>query len=233
MSREVRRVPLDWKHPTEHNPYWYPQSLPFMGNLRPPSRLRGQTDRFIGLNKGYPAALADWESELADLRERKGFGWTWGVEYHLTGYQGREDSEPVCHPYFTYDENGDSQAVTVRDEDHLFVLLLAAKTEERPMAYQYMPVWDVPEESLGWCLYETVSEGTPTTPVFATAAELIDHLATVGQDYEQVPMRRAAAETLVTQGGSFGSFVVTAGQMFNSSDDADLLADALHPEATS
>jgi hypothetical protein len=25
MGREIRRVPVDWKHPTESNPYWRKQ----------------------------------------------------------------------------------------------------------------------------------------------------------------------------------------------------------------
>ncbi len=37
-----------------------------------------------------------------------------------------------------------------------------------------------PPEGEGWQVWETVSEGSPVTPVFATAEALIDHLVNVG-----------------------------------------------------
>ena len=93
----------------------------------------------------------------------------------------------------------------------------------RPVAEDYMPDFDVPEGDLGWCLYETVSEGTPVTPVFGTAEALIDRLATVGQDHDRQPMRRAAAEALVRAGHSFGSFLIVGGQMLRGDADADVI----------
>jgi hypothetical protein len=228
MSREVRRVPLEWKHPTEYNPYWLSQSRPFLGKVRPPSRLHDPRERFVGLCGDYPAAYEGWETELREMKAREGHGWTFAVEYHLTGYKGRNDDEPTSHPYYTYGPDGETEIETVvRDEDHLYELEVAKVEAEKPDPADYMPVFGVPEAELGWCLYETVSEGTPTTPVFATAEELIEHLATVGQDYEQVPMRRAAAEALVGQGHSFGSMVAVGGRLYNSSDDADLIGPAL------
>ncbi len=86
-----------------------------------------------------------------------------------------------------------------------------------------MPDFDTPESELGWALYETVSEGTPCTPVFATADELIEHLSIIGQDWDQVPMRRTAAEALVRGGGSVGSMLVAGGTLYKSDMDADLI----------
>lgn len=233
MSREVRRVPLDWKHPTEHNPYWVEQQYTIDFNTyqrvrRPASRLHAETERFIGLLDNYPSRLAEWEDELREMKAREGHGWTFAVEYHLTGYQGREDAEPVVHPWYGYTEDGMTETSTpVRDESHLYQLAVAQVESEKPDPADYMPVWSVPADELGWCLYQTVSEGAPVTPVFATAEELIEHLATVGQDWDQTPMRRAAAEALVRSGGSLGSFVTVGGTFYNSSDDADRVADAL------
>jgi hypothetical protein len=42
-----------------------------------------------------------------------------------------------------------------------------------------------PPEGEGWQVWETVSEGSPITPVFPTADALIDHLATVGTTWDQ------------------------------------------------
>ena len=41
----------------------------------------------------------------------------------------------------------------------------------RPEARHYMPEWP-PEQRTHWCMYETTSEGTPISPVFATPQEL-------------------------------------------------------------
>lgn len=48
----------------------------------------------------------------------------------------------------------------------------------------YRPDW--PEETMTWFqIYETVSEGTPVTPPFATKAELIDYLVDNGDFWDQ------------------------------------------------
>lgn len=51
----------------------------------------------------------------------------------------------------------------------------------------------------GWQLWEMVSEGSPITPVFATADELIDHLVNVGAWDKK--WSRAAAEDFVRGSG--------------------------------
>jgi hypothetical protein len=182
----------------------------------------------VGLCDDYPGAVARWGEELRELEQREGRGWTFIVEYHLTGYQGRDDATPVVHPWYSYAADGETEVSTpVRDEDHLHELAVAQKQAEKPDPADYMPVFDVPEPELGWCLYETVSEGTPVTPVFATAEDLIDHLATVGQDHDQQPMRRASAETIVSTGGTIASMVVMGGTLYRSDVDADVLSERL------
>lgn len=175
MSREVRRIPIDWQHPTEPNRH--------TGKLEP-----------VGLCGDLPAALARWEDEGRDIANRTGFEWEWALKTDLKDY----DSEDDLHAYVT-----------------------AQHVVNRPRRGDYMPVW--PEGvTLGWCLYETISEGTPVTPVFATAGDLVDHLTTVG-DWNG-PYRRKAAEQLVNDGCSFGTLFVTGGKLFNSAQDADVLA---------
>lgn len=220
MSRDVRRVPLDYKHPTEFNPYWREHERSFSGPPHPLSRLRARRERFVGLMDGYAESLAEWEQKKADLANREGHSWKFGIEYHLTGFQAREGSEPKVRPFYLF-EGDNEEEVTVRDEDHLHELMTTQHEHEKPNPEHYMPVFDVPESDLGWVLYETVSEGTPVTPIFKTAEELVDHLATVGQDWDQVPMRRASAEAIVGQGGTIGSFIGMNGQLFDSTKDAD------------
>lgn len=223
MGREVRRVPLDYKHPTEPNPYWYEQQLRRRGRGAPEPRLHAPDERFVGLCDDYLGAVKDWEDDIRkraeSLATRSGPHWEFNVEYHLTGYSNGRD-ELTVRPLYVNDED----SVTVRDEDHLHELLSAEKPDEKPDPADYTPVWDVPEEELGWCLYETVSEGTPVTPVFATAEELIEHLATVGQDWDQIPLRRESAEAIVGRGGTMGSAVAINGKVYDATKDADILA---------
>lgn len=77
----------------------------------------------------------------------------------------------------------------------------------------YRPDW-TEAEATGWCLYETVSEGTPVTPVFANAEGLIAYLAERGDFWAQrsgqggMGMERARA--FVESGGWAPSFVMSA-----------------------
>lgn len=224
MSREVRRVPLDYKHPTEFNPYWMEQKLARIRRGASEPIMHAPDKRFVGLYDDYPGAVKGWEAELAkraeSLATRSGHTWDFNVEYHLTGFRNGGVENPRIRPFYVDDET----PIDVRDEDHLHELLSAETPDEQPNPEDYMPVFDVPEEELGWCLYETVSEGTPVTPIFATAEELIEHLVTEGTDWGHEPMRRASAEAIVRQGGTFGSAVAINGKVYDSTRDADILA---------
>jgi hypothetical protein len=63
----------------------------------------------------------------------------------------------------------------------------------------YRPEWS-DEEATWWQVYETVTEGTPITPPFATAAELVEYLSTQKDFLGQGPRSRAAAEAFVNSG---------------------------------
>jgi hypothetical protein len=80
-----------------------------------------------------------------------------------------------------------------------------------------------PPKGDGWQLWETIGEGSPVTPVFATAEELVDYLATVGEPgSSDGPYRREAAEALVAAGSTVGSFMQAAdGKQFDAARDAD------------
>src|SRR5690606_35934427 len=54
----------------------------------------------------------------------------------------------------------------------------------RPDPDDYMPVWPE-EECKGWCVYETVSLGTPVTPVFEKPEDLIEYLIEHGDFWDQ------------------------------------------------
>ena len=71
-----------------------------------------------------------------------------------------------------------------------------------PERAYYRPWKD--EEATWVQVWETISEGTPVTPPFATASELVDYLATNGDFWDQQrgdgPWDRANAEKFVGDG---------------------------------
>lgn len=66
----------------------------------------------------------------------------------------------------------------------------------------------------GWQLWETVSEGSPISPVFETAVELVEFMSTPAPEARSIPWAqgysRAAAEAFVKTGHSVASFVMSA-----------------------
>ena len=75
----------------------------------------------------------------------------------------------------------------------------------------YRPEYTGP--ATAWCVYETVSEGTPVTPVFATAQELIDYLAEHGATFDDCAWSRANAERFVNDTGWAPTMVVAGGKV--------------------
>lgn len=59
-------------------------------------------------------------------------------------------------------------------------------------------------------LYQTVSEGTPLTPPFASQEELVTHLTTLGTFWDSTPWSVARAEGMVSQGFCMSGMMDTA-----------------------
>lgn len=70
-----------------------------------------------------------------------------------------------------------------------------------PKAEWYRPAFTA--EPTWWQVYETVSEGTPCTPAFATREELIEHLVHVGSGKYDGKWSRAQAEKFVSEDGGW------------------------------
>ena len=66
-----------------------------------------------------------------------------------------------------------------------------------PDPVYYRPTFT--EEPTWYQVYQNVSEGTPLTPPFATKEELVEHLCTVGDDWDG-PVSKEAAEKFVDSG---------------------------------
>lgn len=80
-----------------------------------------------------------------------------------------------------------------------------------------------PPSGEGWQVWETVSEGSPITPVFATREALIDYLVEGGDGWDRQRgergWSRAAAEKFVKDEGSFPSGIIIGGQIYTAGDD--------------
>lgn len=82
-----------------------------------------------------------------------------------------------------------------------------------------------PEQATWFCLYETVSEGSPVSPPFETKQELANYLAEHGDFWDQSrrkdgttsmdcsPWGKEAAEKFVFGGGYMPSMVITGGEI--------------------
>jgi len=67
-----------------------------------------------------------------------------------------------------------------------------------------------PPAGEGWQVWETVSEGSPITPVFATSEALVDHLCTKGTHWKRPLPTREAAEAFVKSGWVTSMVMITS-----------------------
>jgi len=232
MSREVRRVPMGYEHPVEYNPYWVShKSLEVKQHGHYIDKGIPEDRRFIGLFDGndYERDVESREEVIEKIRNKEGFTWDWAYKFHFVGYDSNYYGKWMeADPKFVFDECDLDDFVVVKDEEHL-VELLVEKELRNPVKksnYTAIPELDADTDGFGYCLYETVSEGAPVTPVFATAEELIDHLVNVGNFWGEKYERRNA-EALVGTGYSLGSAAIVDGKLYNSSLEAADLNDAL------
>lgn len=75
-----------------------------------------------------------------------------------------------------------------------------------------------PPEGEGWQVWETTTEGSPISPVFATREELIEFLMSdkyFGFGTSPTPLTREQAEAFAGYGHSLASMVVTDGKVIN------------------
>ena len=128
MGREIRKVPLSWKHPKEYK--W------------------GRN----GLEEVFKPLYESSFSQAANE-------WTDGMRLWLQG-EHPQQKEVDC-PVFYWEYEG-----------------------RPPLREDYFPEWPE-EEKTGFCLYETVSEGTPVSPVFESLELLAEYLAEHGDFWDQ------------------------------------------------
>jgi hypothetical protein len=88
-------------------------------------------------------------------------------------------------------------------------------SDSPPDRESYRQKWPDGAE-MGLCVYETVSEGTPISPVFRTEAEAVEWL--IGQGHS-----RTSAEAFIRSGWA-PSFVMTGGHLYSGIDAHDAMS---------
>lgn len=87
---------------------------------------------------------------------------------------------------------------------------------QAPDVNDYVPEW-TEAEATWFQVYETVSEGTPVTPPFATRDELVEYLVKYGDFWDQHGgnggRSRKAAEAFVMEDGWVPSMIVENGKI--------------------
>ncbi len=144
-------------------------------------------------DRSFSVAAAEWDDAASKWSE--GLKRDWSANVDAEGYHGDRrawkprDGKEACA---TYEEWGG----------------------ERPTPEFYMP--DFTEPATWFQVYETVSEGTPVTPAFATPDDLIEHLCLSGTQTSDgrpwdPPWSRRAAESFVRGSGWAPSLTATGG----------------------
>jgi hypothetical protein len=155
---------------------------------------------------------ANWqhpEAEGDDLRRGRGYTPLYGLCY-------KTEAEEWVKNCLLWSQGRHPDQLDGSGKDCEFFWEWDGDPPDRKYYVQYDP--DDKDLCTWWQLYETVSEGTPVSPAFATADELIDYLATHGDFWEQRrareghrPLQLSSRETLekfVKNEGSAPSLVV-------------------------
>jgi hypothetical protein len=197
MGREVRRVNVNFKHPQIQEPY---NRIHLSGPMfaHPKSRMLAPGMEFQPcFDETFDNALDDWLARREEWLNGTHSSLKFSLEYHAReGYLQHDGTRCTPVPIILSD-GSEFWPTTIQD---IVDTIPFEKYEGGPPDPDYYLPKFALTEPLGYALYETVSEGTPCTPVFATPEELIDHLVTYGEDYDQKPYRREAAEALVRGG---------------------------------
>ena len=173
MSREVRRVPLDYEPPKDACRFRHSYRL--QKEPCPGWHYRPQHD------ESYREAVEKWEREKTDWETGTHEDLAFASVYHRRGGGdwggGHVDGIPET-VYAADGETVERQVWFGTVEQFVRDVPWEKATGGGPRPTdtgQYRPDW--PEGiALGYCYYETVTEGSPLSPVFASAAELVDWL---------------------------------------------------------
>jgi len=242
MSRTLKRVPIDFDWPLSEiwegyvNPYHGDECLHCSGSGASPL-MRSATDfwyhgshhQFFGFPPG--PLCENLTQELVNLLVDKGRLSDFSSEWiDRKWHRIKNDDGSLYYPPAPI-INSASKEWHVHDALNEFIVSKHLVTqmgepvecsfckgegvvwdsEERKAAYENWEETEPPEGD-GWQVWETVSEGSPVTPVFPTAEALVDHLTTKGdfstQRLNKPPFSRKAAEAFIKSGWAASGVIV-------------------------
>jgi hypothetical protein len=205
MGREIRRVPVEFNHPIR----WREQRQ---------RRITGE------MEDRWTYCLAPmWDYSLSEAQRR------WDEEAAECATDGTLDKVWTQDDLDRWRSDRPTRLDDIAEIERDLGKPIWASVEDycgkRPSdadGEDYQPEDWPPEHERGWVVYETVSEGTPITPCFATAAELIDWLAEKGTAWDG-PMSREGAARFV-ESGWVPSMIVGGGVVRAGLDIAETAA---------
>jgi hypothetical protein len=236
MSREVRRVPLDFDWPTEKvwEGYVRPASLsetdcPDCGGTGYSPTALWLSATFYGYahREGDTARWCDKISQAeVDILQAAGRLRVWrdgawhndkrtaeDVNEMQRNHRGLEGHDAINRGILI-----DYRCAALGFSDRCSICEGHGSTEAYPGQRAESEAWEPtqPPEGEGWQMWETVSEGSPLSPVFATSEGLVDWMVDVGAWRQKYS--REQAEKFVRVGFSLGSFIVRDGQVIDGID---------------
>lgn len=212
MGREIKRVALDFDWPMDVvwrgylNPHPYEQCPWCKGRGLSPEAQQVSDDwyDFAGTGRRWCDAITDDEvAALIEAGRLRDFTHTWSRE---TGWQRRADGYVPSAEEVNAWQRGPGMG---HDSINAWVCLEArckrlgithdcAKCDGTGELWSSLEAkrrhdeWERsgPPPGEGWQLWETVSEGSPITPVFTTAEDLARYLSTTGDDWHHKRVER-------------------------------------------
>jgi len=220
MSREIKRVPLDFDWPTDVTWKGYvrpPSGMVFCPNCKVAGYVTGYGPTGCAVMSVFPSqasALGAGDRTLLDALAAKNphreHYTPWGfldktmLVYDLLRHLEQTLDLPPgallcssCH--------GDGEIV--------------ADAAQHTAAEAWEPT--EPPAGDGWQVWQTVGEGSPVSPVYPSAEALIAALSTIGTEYD-APVSREAAEAFVRVGWTPSGAIVN-GVAYDSISPAPLL----------
>lgn len=210
MSREIRRVPANWEHPKM-----------MRCHDAKGDRCVKVCTCFKAMHKGgveaYRERYKEWETDLKEWNE----GWELWQSGKFKDYKGEISSidEVVAEniKWIVDERNKYNYSISYRDEEEayyragrVFFTDFNGEPPLIPNPDDYMP------EGEWYQVFETVSEGTPTTPAFETTEELVQWMAN-NKDYWGAQWTEEGARRLV-QDEWAPSMIVADGKVYRAEE---------------
>lgn len=198
MSREIKRVPLDFDWPTD---------VTWEGYVCPPSGMASCPDCKVA---GHVTGYGPWGCAVLSTFPSQASALSASDRALLDGLAAKNPHRERYTPWgyldktmLVYDLLRHLEQTLDLPPDALLCASCHGGGEVIVDAAQHAAAeaWESTEPPVGdgWQVWQTVGKGSPVSPVYPTAEALIVALSTVGTEYDP-PVSREAAEAFVRMG---------------------------------